>query len=85
MIEIKCQPIFKIRYGKLVGLRLGPYLAICVYDYDIAKEMLAKEEASGKPDVFWNNIRMLDKKLGKKFEPDALIQFERFEIPKNFL
>ena len=56
------------RFGKLVGLRLGPYLAVCVYDYDIAKEMLAKEEASGRPDIFWNNIRMLDKKLGKEIE-----------------
>ena len=53
------------RYGKLVGLHLGPYLAICVYDYDIAKEMLAMEEASGRPNVFWNNIRMLDKRLGE--------------------
>jgi len=55
------------RFGKLVGLRLGPYLAVCVYDYDIAKEMLSKEEASGRPDIFWNNIRMLDKKLGILF------------------
>ena len=53
------------RYGKLVGLHVGPYLAICVYDYEIAKEMLSKEEASGRPNIFWNNIRMLDKRLGE--------------------
>jgi hypothetical protein len=23
------------------------------------------EEASGRPNVFWNNIRMLDKRLGE--------------------
>ena len=56
---------FTLRYGKLVGLHVGPYLAVCVYDYEIAKEMLAKEEASGRPNIFWNNIRMLDKRLGK--------------------
>ena len=58
--------LYNLRYGKLVGLRIGPYLAVCVYDYEIAKEMLGKEEAAGRPDIFWNNIRMLDKKLGKK-------------------
>ena len=52
------------RYGKLVGLKLGPYPVVCIYDYEIAKEICAKEEASGRPDIFWNNIRMLNKRLG---------------------
>ena len=53
------------RYGKLVGLYVGPYRAVCVYDYEIAKEMFAKVEACGRPNIFWNNARMLDKRLGK--------------------
>ena len=52
------------RYGKLVGLKLGPYPVVCIYDYELAKEICAKEEASGRPDIFWNNIRMLNKRLG---------------------
>ena len=52
------------RYGKLVGLKLGPYPVVCIYDYEIAKEICAKEEASGRLDIFWNNIRMLNKRLG---------------------
>ena len=56
---------------------MGPYLAVCVYDYDIAKEMFAKEEASGRPDIFWNNIRMLDKKLGKEIELRLVINKTR--------
>ena len=44
---------------------LGPYRAVCVYDYDIAKEMFSKEEASGRPDIFVYNHRMLNKRLGK--------------------
>ena len=37
---------------------------VCIYDYELAKEICAKEEASGRPDIFWNNIRMLNKRLG---------------------
>ena len=53
--------MFIFRYGKLVGLHVGPYLAICVYDYETAKEMFAKEEAMGRPNIFWNNKKLLYK------------------------
>lgn len=44
---------------------LGRFRTVCVYDYDIAKEMFAKEEASGRPDIFVFKARMLDKQLGR--------------------
>jgi len=65
------------RYGKLVGLKLGPYPVVCIYDYELAKEICAKEEASGRPDIFWNNIRMLNKRLGILFNDNNAYRNQR--------
>ena len=44
--------------------------------------MLSKEEASGRPDIFWNNIRMLDKKLGKKIQWSLTVVTKDFHLQR---
>ena len=47
--------------------------------------MLSKEEASGRPDIFWNNIRMLDKKLGKETQWSLTVVTKDFQRYKAII
>jgi len=55
------------RYGKLVGLYLGPYPAVVLYDYEDARDLFNQDVVSGRPDSFVYRFRMLGGKLGLIF------------------
>lgn len=47
-----------------MGLYLGSTPAVVIYDYNIAKELFAKEGLAGRPDNFAYRFRMLGNRLG---------------------
>ena len=47
-----------------VGLYLGNYPAVVVYDYEIARDLFNQDIVSGRPDNFAYRFRMLGGKLG---------------------
>lgn len=55
------------RYGKMVGLYLGQYPAVILYDLDAAKKLFSDENVAGRPDSFVYRFRMLGQKLGLLF------------------
>ncbi len=57
-----------IRYkSKIIGLYLGKFPAVAVYDFDMAKELFAKEEVTGRPDNFAYRFRTLGQRQGLMF------------------
>jgi hypothetical protein len=52
------------RYGKVVGMYLGTFPAVVIYDYEVAKDLFNKESITGRPDNFPYRFRMLGKRLG---------------------
>ena len=54
-----------IRYqSKIIGLYLGKYPVVTIYDYHIAKELFSREDLTGRPDNFAYRNRMLGEKQG---------------------
>ena len=47
-----------------VGLYLGPYPAVVLYDFEDARDLFNQDAASGRPDSFVYKFRMLGNKLG---------------------
>jgi len=43
---------------------LGMTPAVVIYDYEIAKELFARDDLAGRPDNFAYRFRMLGKRLG---------------------
>ena len=64
MITVMC--ICFVRYqSKIIGLYLGKYPVVTIYDYHIAKELFSREDLTGRPDNFAYKNRMLGEKQGK--------------------
>ena len=55
---------FVKKFGKLVGVFLGPFPAILCYDYEIAKELFNQDVSAGRPNSFIYKFRMLGAKHG---------------------
>ena len=56
------------RYGKVVGMYLGTFPAVIIYDYEVAKDLFGRDELTGRPDNFVYRFRMLGKRLGEPIE-----------------
>ena len=58
--------VYFCRYGKVVGIYLGRFPAIAVYDFEVVKEIFADDDFSGRPDSFPYRFRSLGKRQGIK-------------------
>ena len=55
-----------IRYhSKIIGLYLGRFPVVAIYDFNIAKEVFSREDLTGRPDNFAYRFRSLGKRQGK--------------------
>lgn len=52
------------KYGKVIGLHLGPTPLIAVNGYEAVKETLLNEDLSGRPDTAARRERTFNKRLG---------------------
>ena len=52
------------KFGKLVGIYLGPFPTVLCYDYEMAKELFTQDVSAGRPNSFVYRFRMLGKKYG---------------------
>jgi hypothetical protein len=55
---------------------LGPYPAVAIYDYNVAKELFSREELTGRPDNFVYRFRTLGKRQGIFKAKQQLHDFE---------
>ena len=51
--------------SKIIGLYLGRYPVVTIYDYEIAKELFSREDLTGRPNNFAYRNRMLGEKQGR--------------------
>ena len=58
---------FVKHYGKLVGVYLGNWPAVVVYDYEMCKEIFNQDHSVGRPENFVYKFRMLGQKLGYRY------------------
>ena len=65
------------RYGKVIGMYLGRFPTVVIYDFETVKELFNRDELQGRPDNFPYRFRMLGKRLGK--------DLVRFLYTKNLL
>ena len=57
--------LVSFRYGKVIGMYLGSFPTVVIYDYETVKELFNRDELQGRPDNFPYRFRMLGKRLGK--------------------
>ncbi|XP_017769405.1 PREDICTED: probable cytochrome P450 304a1, partial [Nicrophorus vespilloides] len=62
----------------VVGFYIGPFLAATCYKYDVLKEVLSREEFSGRPDGPIVRNRGLGKKLGIFFSDEQYWKDQRW-------
>lgn len=53
-----------LKYGPLVGLRLGLDRLVIISGYEMAELVLHREEFEGRPDGFFFRLRALGQRLG---------------------
>ena len=57
--------LVSFRYGKVIGMYLGSFPTVVIYDFETVKELFNRDELQGRPDNFPYRFRMLGKRLGK--------------------
>ncbi|XP_023347441.1 methyl farnesoate epoxidase, partial [Eurytemora carolleeae] len=66
-----------------VGLFLGEYPAVILYDLNTAKELFSQDNAAGRPDSFVYKYRMLGQKLGLLFNDGEAWKTQRRFVLKT--
>lgn len=55
---------FANEYGNMIGLKMGTMLLVVVNGVDLVREVLTRDEFSGRPDGFFFRLRTFGKQIG---------------------
>ena len=68
-------------HSKIIGVYLGRFPVVAIYDYNLAKELFSREDLTGRPDNFAYRFRTLGKRQGLIFnDGDSWKSHRRFTL-----
>lgn len=68
---------FANEYGNMIGLKMGTMLLVVVNGVDLVREVLTRDEFSGRPDGFFFRLRTFGKQIGLVFSEGSFWEKQR--------